>query len=56
MKTLMKEMQTAITPSMALNLLKEVKKRFVNNLKVNRYLLQQGAMKPPTVNIRLQLS
>ena len=42
MKTLTKEMQNAITPSMALNLLKEGNKRFVNNLKVNRNLLQQA--------------
>ena len=42
MKTLTKEMQNAITPSMALDLLKEGNKRFVNNLKVNRNLLQQA--------------
>lgn len=42
MKTINKEMQDAITPSMALNLLKEGNKRFVNNLKVNRNLLQQA--------------
>lgn len=42
MKTLTKEMQTAITPSMALDLLKEGNKRFVNNLKINRNLLQQA--------------
>ena len=42
MKTLTKEMQTAITPIMALELLKEGNKRFVNNLKVNRNLLQQA--------------
>lgn len=42
MKTLTKEMQTAITPAMALDLLKEGNKRFVNNLKVNRNLLQQA--------------
>ena len=41
MKTLTKEMQVAITPSMALGLLKEGNKRFVNNLRVNRNLLQQ---------------
>lgn len=35
-------MQTAITPSIALGLLKEGNKRFVNNLKVNRNLLQQA--------------
>ena len=42
MKTLTKEMQNAITPEMALSLLKEGNKRFVNNLKVNRNLLQQA--------------
>jgi carbonic anhydrase len=42
MKTLTKEMQEAITPQMALDLLKEGNKRFVNNLKVNRNLLQQA--------------
>ena len=42
MKTLTKEIQSAITPSMALNLLNEGNKRFVNNLKVNRNLLQQA--------------
>lgn len=42
MKTLTKEMQAAITPSMALRLLEEGNKRFVNNLKVNRNLLQQA--------------
>jgi carbonic anhydrase len=42
MKTLTKEDQEAITPSMALNLLEEGNKRFVNNLKVNRNLLQQA--------------
>ena len=42
MKTLTKEMQAAITPAMALDLLKDGNKRFVNNLKVNRNLLQQA--------------
>ena len=42
MKTLTKEMQAAITPSMALNLLNEGNKRFLNNLKINRNLLQQA--------------
>lgn len=41
MKTLTKEMQAAITPAIALHLLQEGNKRFVNNLKVNRNLLQQ---------------
>lgn len=42
MRTLTKEMQDAISPLMALDLLKEGNKRFVNNLKVNRNLLQQA--------------
>jgi carbonic anhydrase len=42
MKTLTKEMQAAITPVIALDLLKEGNKRFVNNLKINRNLLQQA--------------
>ncbi|ETZ22122.1 carbonic anhydrase family protein [Pedobacter sp. V48] len=42
MKTLTKEDQEAITPIMALNLLAEGNKRFVNNLKINRNLLQQA--------------
>jgi carbonic anhydrase len=42
MKTLTREMQMAITPKTALELLKEGNKRFVNNLKVNRNLLQQA--------------
>jgi carbonic anhydrase len=42
MKTLTKEMQAAISPSKALELLKEGNKRFVDNLKVNRNLLQQA--------------
>jgi carbonic anhydrase len=41
MRTLTKEMQAAITPKKALELLKEGNKRFVNNLKINRNLLQQ---------------
>lgn len=42
MKTITKEMQQAITPTVALHLLKEGNKRFINNLKVNRNLLQQA--------------
>ncbi len=42
MRTLTKEIQASITPPMALDLLKEGNKRFVNNLKVNRNLLQQA--------------
>jgi carbonic anhydrase len=42
MRTLNKELQNAITPSMALEILKEGNNRFVNNLKVNRNLLQQA--------------
>jgi carbonic anhydrase len=41
MKTLNKEMQAAITPSMAIKILKEGNKRFMNNLKANRNLLEQ---------------
>ncbi|MEQ1635151.1 MAG: carbonic anhydrase family protein [Methylococcales bacterium] len=41
MKTLTKEMQAAITPTKALELLNDGNKRFVNNLKVNRNLLEQ---------------
>ncbi|MDX1518711.1 MAG: carbonic anhydrase family protein [Gammaproteobacteria bacterium] len=42
MKTLTKEMQEKITPDMAFELLVEGNKRFVNNLKANRNLLQQA--------------
>ena len=42
MKTLTKEMQDGITPAMALHLLNDGNKRFVNNLKINRNLLQQA--------------
>jgi len=42
MKTLTKELQAAITPALAIELLNEGNKRFVNNLKVNRNLLQQA--------------
>ncbi|MEH6307777.1 carbonic anhydrase family protein [Olivibacter sp. CPCC 100613] len=42
MRTLTKEDQQSITPQMALNLLSEGNKRFVNNLKINRNLLQQA--------------
>ncbi|MCE9550628.1 MAG: carbonic anhydrase [Betaproteobacteria bacterium] len=43
MKTLTKEMQSAITPTMALELLKDGNKRFQSNLKANRNLLQQAS-------------
>ena len=42
MKTLTKELQDSITPQMALKLLEEGNRRFVNNLKANRNLLQQA--------------
>ena len=42
MKTLNKEMQAAITPKMAIEILKEGNKRFMNNLKANRNLLEQA--------------
>jgi carbonic anhydrase len=41
MRTLTKELQDKITPSLALDLLREGNHRFVNNLKFNRNLLQQ---------------
>ena len=41
MRTLTKEMQTQLTPAKAIELLKDGNKRFVNNLKINRNLLQQ---------------
>jgi len=42
MKTLNKVMQSAITPSMAIEILNEGNKRFMNNLKANRNLLEQA--------------
>ncbi len=42
MKTLTKEMQNAITPAMAMDILKKGNERFMNNLKANRNLLQQA--------------
>ncbi len=42
MKTLTKEMQQSLTPQKALELLIDGNKRFVNNLKINRNLLQQA--------------
>jgi carbonic anhydrase len=42
MKTLTKELQAAISPEMALNLLKEGNHRFMNNLQANRNLLEQA--------------
>lgn len=42
MKTLTKELQDQITPDMALTLLQEGNKRFIQNLKANRNLLQQA--------------
>jgi carbonic anhydrase len=41
MKTLTQDMQQALTPAKAIELLMDGNKRFVNNLKVNRNLLQQ---------------
>lgn len=41
MRTLTKEMQDQLTPAKAIELLKDGNRRFVNNLKVNRNLLQQ---------------
>ena len=42
MKTLNKDMQAAITPEMALDLLRKGNERFINNLKLNRNLLEQA--------------
>jgi len=42
MKTITKEIQSSTSPSMAIELLKEGNKRFMNNLKINRNLLQQA--------------
>lgn len=42
MRTLNKELQNSITPTRAIDILKEGNNRFVNNLKVNRNLLQQA--------------
>ncbi|MCW3080272.1 carbonic anhydrase family protein [Segetibacter sp.] len=42
MKTLTKELQQSLTPETAIELLKEGNKRFINNLKANRNLLQQA--------------
>ena len=42
MKTLNKAMQAAITPAMAIDILKDGNKRFMNNLKANRNLLEQA--------------
>jgi carbonic anhydrase len=41
MRTITKEMRDSLTPLQALDLLKEGNKRFMNNLKINRNLLQQ---------------
>lgn len=41
MRTLTKEFRDSITPLKAIELLKEGNKRFINNLKMNRNLLQQ---------------
>ncbi len=42
MRTQTKETQKELTPELALEILKEGNKRFVNNLKANRNLLQQA--------------
>lgn len=41
MKTLTKEAQAALTPEMAINILKKGNERFLGNLRINRNLLQQ---------------
>lgn len=42
MKTLNKQLQDAITPKIAIDILNDGNKRFVNNLKANRNLLEQA--------------
>ena len=42
MKTHTSETQATITPARALEILKEGNQRFINNLRVNRNLLQQA--------------
>lgn len=42
MKTLTKELLDSISPAQAIELLKDGNKRFINNLKINRNLLQQA--------------
>ena len=42
MKTLNKQLQDAITPKIAIEILKDGNKRFMNNLKANRNLLEQA--------------
>lgn len=42
MKTLTKDLQDSITPEKALSLLQDGNKRFINNLKANRNLLEQA--------------
>jgi len=41
MRTFNKELQQSLTPEQALDILKEGNARFINNLKINRNLLQQ---------------
>lgn len=41
MRTLTKDLQASLTPAQAFELLKEGNKRFINNLKINRNLLEQ---------------
>ena len=41
MRTLTKELQSAVTPDSAIEILKKGNERFVNNLRANRNLLQQ---------------
>lgn len=41
MRTLTREMQQSLTPAQAIDLLREGNRRFINNLRVNRNLLQQ---------------
>lgn len=41
MKTLTKEAQAAVTPAMAIDILRKGNERFINNIRINRNLLQQ---------------
>ena len=41
MRTLTRELRDALTPQMAIDVLRKGNERFINNLKANRNLLQQ---------------
>lgn len=42
MRTLSKEIQQSLTPDMAIDILRKGNERFINNLRINRNLLQQA--------------